>query len=1717
MADKKLKGYVAQRENAILRLKEIRNIADEALKNSGLHSGFKVRYKHLLPLVAEFNNHHTAILNIVAAAEDPDMQEQQDIRKSFDNDFYAIETIYADLFDTNKGTANVVAPSHVRLPKLELKKFNGSINSWKTFIDLYNSMIHNNSSLSNVEKFTYLLNSLEGPPLTIVQCNPLTDGNYLIAYNALIDRYENSRLISVSHWRALEKSKKIVSECDVKSLQCLLDTFTEHLAALKHLNYPVKEWDFILFYMLFDRLDTPTATRFELECGKSLDEFNNRGNQYGILLNFLRRQCIALDTVSNSVSLKSPEKEKPSYKGQKRAFFVKNETLCSSCNTKGHLIYSCPEFLRRNSEERYNFVKTHNWCTNCLGTRHTSFKCSSRVRCAKCSKPHHTLLHHDRSRPLPGSTGCVSSDAPLSTGGCGAAAQSVALANLKPIAGLRDETVLLATAQIRVLDSRGIYQSARVLLDSASQVNFITTRCCNRLGLKKRPFSLSVKGLGDMISDISRETTCTFVPKTSNQPQITLSFAVMHQICGNMPPSSLPDDSFAKFSHLSLADDKFNISAPIDMLLGCDVFGFLFKGGSISGSVDEPVAIDTSLGWIIMGRVPLTPLVASRNALLCSAVSVSLDETVKAFWQLEQVPQAVSLSPEEVAAERMFSDTLSRDHSGRYVVRFPFRNSDVPQFRGSRDIALRRFYSLERRLLADPALYDEYRRFMHDYLGSGHMGPAQPMQCSESQYYIPHHCVVRPGSSTTKLRVVFDASAKSSNGVSLNDTLLIGPKLQQDIFNLLLRFRTHAIVFTADIKQMYRQIIMSESHRDFQRIVWRFSKCDPIQDYRLNTVTYGVSSSPFQAIRTLIQLAQDYRSQFPRAAEVLEREIYVDDVLSGADDVGSALSLQRELIELFALGGFELRKWASNHPLLLSHLDGSLSQLDPLSLDGETECSVKILGLQWNPSTDAFVYHVVSAHVGCTKRGVLSDLSRIFDPLGFLAPGTVWIKILVQELWSLGLGWDEPAPEAIAAGWALFKDGLSSLSTLALPRGIVPKGMKFCELHGFCDSSEKAYAAVVYLRTITDSGAVHLSFLCAKTRVAPLKRISIPRLELCAAVLLSDLLSAVESVYRDLLRVSSVFAYTDSTVALSWIRSSPHKWTTFVSNRITYVQERLSSSQWSHVASERNPADWASRGMVEPDAPRLQKWWAGPSFLTSHCGPWCGQSFEDVDVEIEKRKVALTVVSSTPVFWEILIERFSSLSKINRVFAYLLRFVSHVREPGSVSRGPISSEELDGALLILIRQVQSVSFPREIAELSGAVPNLKSLPRGLRKLSPFLDPGGFLRVGGRLSRSALAYEHKHPYLLPSDHRLTRLIVKFTHEKYLHPGHQTTRHLISQRYYIPSFGRVVRGVLSSCVRCFRCNPTAQVPMMADLPAARVNQVKSFTKCGVDFGGPFFVTMGRLRGARTYRAYLCLFVCLATKALHLELASDLSSDCFLAALRRFLSRRGPATDIYSDCGTNFVGASKQLVKCMRDACDGEGIRWHFNPPAAPNFGGIWEAGIKSVKSHIARVVGSHILTYEEFSTVLTSIEAVLNSRPLCSLSTDPNDLGVLTPAHFLTLRPLGSFVEPDTTNVNLGRLSRWQLLQRMHQDFWKRWHTEYLHTLNQRSKWYDPSVSIRIDTLVLLKDELCPPLAWRMGRVIDVHPGADGVVRVVTVKTQKGVIKRPVSKICPLPEC
>ncbi|XP_055632428.1 uncharacterized protein LOC129772922 [Toxorhynchites rutilus septentrionalis] len=605
-----------------------------------------------------------------------------------------------------------------------------------------------------------------------------------------------------------------------------------------------------------------------------------------------------------------------------------------------------------------------------------------------------------------------------------------------------------------------------------------------------------------------------------------------------------------------------------------------------------------------------------------------------------------------------------------------------------------------------------------------------------------------------------------------------------------------------------------------------------------------------------------------------------------------------------------------------------------------------------------------------------------------------------------------------------------------------------------------------------------------------------------------------------------IFLWTDSTVALYWIAGTPSTWKTFVANRVAEIQRLAINAIWRHVPSLENPADLISRGVNASSLVNNLLWWNGPDWLASTDQPWpdnitlssCHTLSEEC-VEIRKTALHITTTSCD------IFERYSSYTKLLRVASLCRRFAKN-STPGCTPRfGPISSTEVHQKLLALVRIVQQEHFAVEIDRLAKA----KQIPRSsrLRFLNPELRDG-LIRVGGRLKYAAVPENHKNPLVLPENHQLTLLIVNAVHRRTLHSGPQLLLAVMRHEFWPLSGRNLARKVVHNCVICTKAKPRNMEQLMGQLPSERINRAYPFQHVGVDFAGPVYIKPSNRKGAPV-KAYVAVFVCLTVKATHLELVTDLTSAAFIAALRRFIARRGLPSAIYCDNATNFTAAQRELKELRqlllsqhhKNAIHLEAaslkIEFHFIPPRAPTFGGLWEACVKSFKHHMRRIVGNSLLSVEAFTTVLAQIEACLNSRPITPLSPDPRDLQALTPGHFLIGRPLLAVPEPDLAEIPENRLDLWQKIQSMVQHFWKRWQNEYLSTLQLRYKWTTSNQNLLVGAIVLIREENLPVGKWSMGRVVEIHPGEDGLVRVATVKlpNNQKPMKRPITKLCLLP--
>ena len=1062
-----------------------------------------------------------------------------------------------------------------------------------------------------------------------------------------------------------------------------------------------------------------------------------------------------------------------------------------------------------------------------------------------------------------------------------------------------------------------------------------------------------------------------------------------------------------------------------------------------------------------------------------------------------------------------------------------------------------------RRLRQEPALLEQYDHTIKEQLEKGIIETVDPLEPTASKvHYLPHHAVVRTDKTTTKLRVVYDASARST-GPSLNDCLHKGPKFNQLILDLLLRFRSYRIALTADIEKAFLMISVDDHDRDVLRFLWvdDISKADPeIRVFRFTRVVFGVSSSPFLLNATIKYHLERFLGTNEAVVRCLLNSTYVDDIVMSADTDEAAFELYTQSKDIFRRGGFNLRKFVSNSQELQQRIDcaegmtHSFHELEEsfaqATLGMTPNASIgeyKILGVSWNPTSDHLIFNLtkLARLTSClqpTKRNVVSLIGRFYDPLGFLAPVTIRFKVLFQKLCRDKLEWDESLPEELIGEWNKLVSDLGEGGPISIPRSYfhhTNAPATSVTLCGFCDASIHAYAAVVYLVTKTDV-STSVQFVVSKTRVAPLQTQTIPRLELLSALLLSRLVVSVSNSLQSTISQLKVRCYVDSQIALYWIRGTNREWKPFVRNRVSEIRRNVHPSLWSHCPGISNPADLPSQGLTTLELTVNQLWRQGPEWLYADV-PWvepepCTSMPGECAVELKGTPLpSLNLVTAdfqSSISDLMSCDRFSTLSKLLRVTAYVVRAINGFKgKREDISTG-LTSEELAHAEMLWIRSAQQHLVSQ---------PNFKVQQK---QFNLFIDDKNIWRCGGRLTNVEAPFAVKYPVLLSRNHPLTTLVVREAHERVHHDGVKETLTETRRKFWIPKGRSLVRYLIHHCVLCRRFEGAPfKGPPPPPLPVFRVKEDPAFSYSGVDFAGPLTIRADKATNSK--KVWICLFTCLLTRAVHLDVVTDMSTHSFLRCLKRFASRRGLPRKFVSDNGKTFKAASKYIKAVFEDhtvkeQLAGMGCEWTFNVERAPWWGGAFERLIQSTKRCLRKLIARAHLSFDELLTTITEIEAVLNSRPLSYVSGEDID-EPLTPSHLLVGRRILSL--PDhigylcdlddeeftTDSVQLTR--RVRHLNNTLNHFWNRWRTEYLNELREAhkrsmSKTHSKKpADLSVGDVVIVHSERLPRGLWKLGRIQELLKGRDGHCRAAIAKTtasdgQSVLLRQPIQLLYPL---
>ena len=1380
---------------------------------------------------------------------------------------------------------------------------------WSTFWATFKSTVDDRPELSSTQKLNYLRQAIKDPSLQLLLSSPLeTTDTYDDVVQELKDRFQKTREIHRTIIKTLTSlSCPKHTRADLRLLYDVVKTSITNLKSTK--QYDIESFLSSLIYAIL-----PAKIQLLWDQATKKDKGVPPITQ---LLSFVKDHAETLPAAASTPTDKTPDpaskksffkkKDSPPAKGRNNVHVAAPAPApykwdCLLCAPEKHPLYVCPKWATYTITQRVAHINANHLCSNCLAGGHTTANCKSTYRCKECRQNHHTSIHQQQSTT------------PVN--------HSTATSHQVPDA-------LMTTAQLLLIGPHGEELEARALIDSGAGISLVTQRVTQLLNLPLEPARLRLSvAQGETTKPLKHLTSLHLSPLHDRSIKMPCHPAVASAVTSNLPSQPVPPvTDLPHLMGLQLADPTYNVPGRIDILLGADMASTIITPDlPRQGKTSEPMAQSTKFGWTISGPVPGIshdkPTVSAYHQLPLiqteptTTSEPKLDTLLQAILQEQEGPEdktAASTDTHQQVEDHYVSHTIYSSTEHRYEVTLP-KKPCIQDLGESRKQAVSRFINNEKSILRK-RIHPQFQEVIETYLELGHAEEVPPEdQPPTASFYLPMHAVFKESSSSTKLRVVFDGSAATTTGLSLNQSLLVGPTIQATLSTTLLKFRCYPVALNSDISKMYREVKLSAPDKDLHRFVWRKDPCSTIKDYRMTRVTFGVSASPFLAVRTLHQTAEDHGEEYPKATQHPKTSFYVDDFLGGADSPEEAIQLFHQIRQVLQKGGFQLRKWRSSSQKVLDQIPEDLLETNPLKASTaiNTQTHSKALGLLWDSSLDVMSPAISSsAPATPTKRGLVSAIFKTYDVLGWISPTILKMKLLIQGLWKTGHGWDDAAPEEALQSHQEWREELPILAKKTLSRRYHRTGYVTLTLHGFADASQAAYGAVVYCRATYPDHPPTISLVASKTKLAKLDTQTIPRLELCAALLLARLLLAVGGTLD--IPANRWHAWSDSSTVLAWLDGHQRQHPVYVANRVKQTLEITTPYIWHYVPTACNPADCASRGLSPTALYNHSLWWNGP--------PWLKEEPIPIPKQPPRKPLpdaGLPICAVQPHFS--IAERISDLPHryphIIAITAWCRRLFTRLKQgkpsPDNRTRH-LTGEERRLAETWLFRESQTRCFQKDFTSLHKARPLLRD--SRIKALNPFLDEHGLLRVGGRLANSELAPSRSHPIIMESKDSLMVKLFTHLHLFLCHCGPSLLLCYTGSKLHILGARRLSRKICSSCITCRRHRPQVQQQLMGDLPTQRVTLHPAFTYTGMDYAGPFYIKLGRVRKPVKVEAYVCVFVCMTFKAIHLEVVSDLTTAAFKAALQRFVARRGCPQHLYSDNGANFIGATTSCTPSYR----------------------------------------------------------------------------------------------------------------------------------------------------------------------------------------------------------
>ena len=1669
----------------------------------------------------------------------------------FETDYMDLTTRVDEFLSRNQlgsiaSSSNGINTLRPKLPEVKLIKFSGVIEEYQIWWANFRSLVHDRKDLDKVTKMTHLKGCVTGRAEQIVAGYQIDDQSYDDAVAELSERFANpDRVKNTLVLKIVDLPKP---KNNPKELENFKNEYSRLLKLLAHYVANLSESNWFIAIILQSKL--PPEAELFIFSKFQIKYFDIDQISRGLIdhIEFLERSYAFNNNNSNSTpkaQISGNESRSTAVKGNSKpqastssaapnkteigtyavgsnppnsSNFSNFKRSCLLCSASNHKMSFCTAFPDESSRrDRLNELKR---CLICFRGTHDG-KCKSEIKCFTCGQLNHNNLF------------CKTTSKPQTKHNHDKSTK-VNTVVTSQVSSHSDTSSALATARVTISDNKYSKSvQARCFFDPGSQISFITAKMAKSLNLKV------IK---------SRELTLHSFhssPKTSNyeivSPLVTLgkrvkrvTLVVIDQLPNSISSPGLVNvHEMLKSQGIQVADDVTSDTVTdIELMLGSDFFAE-FVGGV--RKIKDVSMFHTPGGVIPFGRIPACYSTNSQsaikncsNVLVCRLtvnqsplhVSDRIDENVEPvhkLWELESIginPTAPSI--EDNHAYQNYVKSV-RYLDGKYHVRLPWKPDCQPLPNNYR-MALGQLYSLHSNLSKFPGRVDAYHAVLQEQLSQEFIELVPDAQVIANSHYIPHHAVLKK-SETTPLRIVYNCSARAGKDLpSLNDCLIKGPCMSEKLGDILLKFRTNKYAYAADISKAFLRVRLQQEDRDFVRFLWFKDPYHPelgVNTYRFSSVLFGSTSSPFLLMATLDYHMLNSDSPFK---DLITDSFYVDNLQGTMQDEDTLLQFYVEANHQMSKADMPLRSWVTNNDALNNLISSEYHNY-------VIPDNVSILGLHWSVARDLLSIKPIDLPIpsNITKRTLLSLVSSVFDPLGLVSPITIAGKILVQAAWRAESSWDDPLPEEFINKWVELNKNFQDLASLSVPRAVAFKCHNY-QLHVFCDSSTSAYGCAVYL-----DGPESTNLLMSKAKVAPLKTKTLPQLELTSVWLGFKVANYIHSTLGEIIMVNT-YIWSDNEAAIQWIRNNNSN-ITYVKNRVSEIREMFNDYKLLYVPTNQNPADLVTRGVTFKELEHNSLWFHGPDWLPDKRN-WPVQRAEIMVCEITAERVPNT----QPVHSLFDITKYSSLGKVFRITEYIFKFLNQINSNYSFTDAPLFwlrfsqmshyQEIFSWLYFSQCKEVSKFKYlspmlvkPRTISNESSSL---------IRDLGLFFDIHlGVVRSRGRLQKSQLSEESKFPILLSPKDYLTNLIILKCHYLGWHCGVSETLASLRQQLWIPKGRQAVRSLLAKCVICKKVEGKPyNYPGPPPLPTCRVVHNRPFENVGVDYTGPIYLT--KTDDGLPQKVYICLFTCTSTRAVHLDVALDMTAESFLLLLRRFCSTWSVPKQIISDNGTNFTAAAKFLEQAsdeqiVREYCTAQSISWKFIAPRAPWQGGFYERMIKVVKLCLRKTLYRKRVNIDELKTVIVEIQARINNRPLTYITDSLESPEALTPSHLLygrRIQPFPPLVMENTSDplyIDHKQLNKiFSKLSQVIAKFEQVWKCEYLLSLRER---YYGSASpsnlnnISVGDVVLVESE-SPRGDWPLGRIVSLRQDAEGIVRSAEVKCKNLTSIRTLEKLIPL---